>query len=252
MARLDSNGSTLNIFAWLAFLLPIAVMASIWVPEFNHYYVRMESLRAQDIEAAHTASDQSVLDEIGVYRVLNPWRNTEPLYKVIAEADGIVQGRYFANGHSEETFRWPFDPDDLRRGSLSWRFQFAAFIVPDRLLKAYELTKNEIYFQRAVDFIKAWDAYERSAWLPRGLLWSDHAVAERVYVIVDFWRIYRRHRDYDAKTAEELLTMLDQCAKLLAKSEYFTFATNHGVMHNLALMHAGLAVPRGYPQVCIF
>jgi len=27
------------------------------------------------------------------------------------------------------------------------------------------------------------------------------------------------------------------------KPDYFTFATNHGVIQNLALMHAGLAVP---------
>lgn len=233
-----------SILTWLAFLLPVVVIVSIWVPEFSHYYVPPERMRIEGIEAARVAPAQSVLDELGEYRVLNPWRNADVPEKVIAEANGLLQGKYIASVGTEVRFSWPFNPDDLHRGPLSWMLYFAAFAVPDGLLKAYQLTGNETYFDRALEFMLAWHDYEETVWRPRGLFWNDHAVAERIYVLVDFWRVYREHKRFDAKTAEKILLMLDRCAKLLAKPDHFTFATNHGVMQNLALMHAGIAVPQ--------
>ena len=243
-SREHPDGKHSAILAWMAFLLPIAVIVSVWVPEFAHYYVRPEPLRTQGIEAARVAPAQSVLDEIGQYRVRNPWRTDDAPETVIAEADGLLQGKYIADDGTEVIFKWPFDPEDLDRGPGSWQLLFAAFIVPDRLLKAYIVTGEKIYLDKAVDFIKAWHAYEDTVWLPRGLFWNDHATAERVYVLVDFWRVYRASEGFDANTAEQMLSILERCAKLLAKPDHFTFATNHGVMQNLALMHVGIAVPQ--------
>jgi Heparinase II/III N-terminus/Heparinase II/III-like protein len=227
-----------------AFLLPLAVIVSVWLPEFAHFYVRPQVPSETAIAAARAVPGQDVLDEISAYRVLNPWRNGDRPEVVIAEADRMLRGTYFNGDHTQVAFKWPFDPEDLDRGPLSWRLYFAAFIVPDRLIKAYTLTGREAYFEKAVEFIKAWHTYEKSVWLPRGLFWNDHAVAERVYVLVDVWRVYRTRADFDPTVAEQILAMLDRCAKLLAKPDHFTFATNHGVMQNLALMHLGVAVPQ--------
>lgn len=245
LLQVQSGKTPSALWSWLVlFLLPLAVLVSVWVPEFAHYYVRPAPVSAQTVELARTAPTQAILDEIGAYRVLHPWRDAVPATQVIAEADRILQGRYVPNDYTDVNFSWPFDPADIDAGPLSWRLYFAAFIVPDRLLKAYALTGKEIYFEKAVEFFKAWHAHEESLWRPKSLLWNDHALAERIYVLVDFWRIYRQHSGFDADTAAQMLRMMQRCADLLAKPSYFTFATNHGVMENLALMHLGVAIPQ--------
>ena len=59
----------------------------------------------------------------------------------------------------------------------------AAFAVPDFLLAAYAHTHREEFFTAARDFLLAWGAYERDAWLPKGDMWNDHATAARVNVL---------------------------------------------------------------------
>jgi hypothetical protein len=250
MGRLRSELSKIRqatkrpkVLTGLAFAIPLLVIGSVWLPEFAHYYVRLEPLDHHAIEAARFSPAAPVLNEIGRYRVMSAWRDAAPKEQVIAEADGILRGRYRPD-QAQVTFKWPLDPDDLDRGSSAWQFHFAAFVIPDRLLKAYLLTGNEIYFEKALEFVKTWHAYEASVWLPRGLLWNDHAVAERIYVLVDLWRMYRTHKNFDPRTAEQILNMVQRCTKLLAKPDHFTFATNHGVTQNLALMHAAISIPQ--------
>jgi hypothetical protein len=85
--------------------------------------------------------------------------------------------------------------------------------------------------------------YERQAWLPRGLMWNDHALSARVAVLVLFWRVYRHHPDFDPKVAMTVFELVDRSGQLLARLQLFTFFSNHGVMQNLALAHIAVAFP---------
>jgi hypothetical protein len=95
----------------------------------------------------------------------------------------------------------------------------------------------------ARDMILAWDRYERTAWQPRGFLWNDHATAARVRVLGEFWRLYRQRPDYAPEVGRVVLEQAARYRSLLADPGRFTFATNHGVMQNLALLEVGAVFP---------
>ena len=175
--------------------------------------------------------------------MLHPWRGAVASGEAIAEGDAALRGTYVtANGKSVR-FTWPFDPRELDRGPADWALDLAAFAIPDRLLKAFDATGKYEYLEKAVEFTLQWEQFEEAEWLPRGLSWNDHAIAERAYVLTDLWRAYRASPAYEPSRGERILRLAKRSAELLARPSHFTFATNHGVMQNLALMHIAIAMP---------
>ncbi|NDP41126.1 MAG: hypothetical protein GZ089_00150 [Aromatoleum sp.] len=193
------------------------------------------------------APSDAVLDELAKARILHPARDAVDRASAIVDADRALEGRFVTEDGTSVAFSWPFDAADLEQGPLDWSLAVAAFAIPDRLLKAYDATGELRYLDQAVEYVLAWQRFEASAWLPRGLMWNDHAIAERVYVLVDLWRSYRKHPRFDPERAKLLLVQAERCAIYLARPDHFTSATNHGVMQNLALMLVAIAMP-GLPD----
>ena len=100
----------------------------------------------------------------------------------------------------------------------------------------------------ARDMIVAWNAY-RPPPLPKGLLWNDHATAARIRVLGEFWRLdiggVPTHRP---EVGRAVLEQAARYGALLAKRGRFTFASNHGMMQNLALLQLERAFRR-WPAV---
>jgi len=225
----------------LTVLLPVLVMLSVWLLVLQHYAVDDVPVSADMVESARHAPSDAVLTELGDFSLL-PIENRGRAMEVKV-ADGILDGQLALPGLSPAPIGLPFEPDDLDGLPPALRLWFAAYTVPDFLLAAYVDTGREEFFAMARDTILAWDDYERSVRLPKGYLWNDHAIAARVRVLGEFWRIYRQRPDY---RAEDGLVVLQQAARyreLLSDPGHFTFATNHGLMQNLGLLHLEAAFP---------
>jgi hypothetical protein len=167
---------------------------------------------------------------------------------LLLSAEKLLRGEVDIPAIPVTRIRMPFAADDVDRGPVTWQLDMAALFVPDVLLRAYKITGRAEFFLTARDVILGWASYERSAWLPKGLLWNDHAIAARVAVLDEFWRLYRHRADYQPRVAKAILQFAARSAELLARPAHFTFATNHGIMQNLALWHFSLAFPT-LPQV---
>src|SRR5947207_5444976 len=137
----------------------------------------------------------------------------------------------------------PFSARDLDHVPPACQLPLAGFYVPDVLLRAYEVSGREDFLTAAQAFISAAAQYEESAWLPRGEFWNEHALAARVSVLANFWRLYRHSPNYQPGTARQVMQLLAHAEDLLASPSQFVFATNHGIMQNLALWHGSLAFP---------
>ena len=133
-----------------------------------------------------------------------------------------------------------------------WQLFVHSLGLPRVLLEAYKVDGRADFLRAAADYLVAYDAYESSGWRPGGYLWNDnwgrfvrndHAVSARVPVLVEFWRLYRRSPDYRPDVAKAVFRMAARCSYLLTHPSRFTFATNHGVMQNLATCQLSLSFP---------
>ena len=227
-------------FNIICVLFPAIVFIAIWVPPILHYYVPSIHVAEERIEAARKEPDDSVLDEIEDF-VQSKRKNDLDL--VIANAKQILKGELEIPHFPDTSFTFPFSKDDLDKKGPRWQLFFASLTIPYTLLRLYQETGNIDFLEAARDMISAFARYERSAWLPKGLLWNDHAIASRISVLAEFWKFYRRFPHYDLKVARDIFQLVARSAELLAKPSHFTFSTNHGIMQNIALLQIYLAFP---------
>lgn len=229
----------------ICYLLPVIVFSCIWLPLINHYHVRSIGIKDEIIDACRRMPADSVFNELKTFSfALELASNDDSQLVVIAEK--ILQGKVEIPGRPSIAIGMPFDADDLDKRIPTWpawRLFFAGFAIPDVLLRAYQVTGRDDFLMAARDIILAWATYQRDAWLPKGFLWNDHAIAARILVLANFWKLYRNHPDYEPEVAKNLFEMVARSGQLLAKPEHFTFSTNHGIMQNLALWHICLAFP---------
>ncbi len=227
--------------AVLTIVFFLAFLAIIWFPEFNRFYVSGETISVAMTDAGIIQPSDAVLVEMRAHRLLvRDWQNDVQL---IAAAENLLRGRAEIPGFQPLEVHLPFDPEDLERGTGTWQLQFAGLVVPEIFLDAYERTGREEFYEMARTVILAMGRYEQKAWLNKGFLWNDHAVASRVRTLADFWRIYRHRPDYRLEEAKELWGFVARTAALLAKPQQYTVATNHGVMQNIALWQICVAFP---------
>ena len=230
----------------LSLVAPMLVLGAVWWPDFAHYYISTPTISDQALATARRTPEDSLLQELSSYQLgIAPRAFAEGA--LVAIADKLLRGEVEIAGLTHTRITLPFSADDLDKGPGSWDLAFAALTLPDVLLRAYGQTHDDRYLFAARDMILGWAKYERGAWLPRGHLWNDHALAARVPVLADFWLAYRQHPAYDPAVARILFEFLGRTAYVLANPSHFTFSTNHGVMQNLALCHLSLAFP-GLPH----
>jgi hypothetical protein len=224
--------------------VPALVVLFVWAPLVRHYYVRAARITEHVVRQARQSPPDSVLRELNQLRLLKLGPDRKDILRMAEELrsrSGHVAGYPPAMiGYPPVRIGIPVDPRDLENVLPVWR---PFFIVPRILLDAHDATRRDGFLLTARDMILAWGRYERRALLPTGHLWNDHAIAHRIGVLTDFWRLYRRHPSYQPAVAKALLEQVDRSAKLLAKERLFTFNTNHGVMQNLALLHVSIAFP---------
>ena len=228
--------------------MPVLVIASIWIPVIYHYYVPSILVTEEMIDTARRVPNDSVLDEIRGFLCSDENGNSEEL---IAAGEKILRGEIAIPGYASKKIKMPFDVDDIDKGSPGWQLSLASFTIPRLLLSAYEMTGRDDFLMTARDVILGWASYERKAWLPKGYLWNDHAIAARISVLAKFWKLYRNHPDYESEVAKHIFQLVARSGQLLAKPSHFTFATNHGVMQNLALWQICLAFPT-LPNVAFY
>jgi hypothetical protein len=223
-------------------LLALAVLVSVWVPVWTHYWVATPSFGLDDIQQARTEGIDPALaaGKGDAYLLNSSWGSKSEL---IAAADAILGGRLRLPGFPEQYLGFPFDPDSLEIGASEFQLQIAALAVPRTLLDAFEVGGNPAYLEAAAQVISAYAEHDAATWIPRGLQWNDHAIAGRLIVLTRFWWLYRNHELFQPDVAGRALALAARSGSMLAKEGHFTFATNHGIMQNLALWHLVMAFP---------
>jgi Heparinase II/III-like protein/Heparinase II/III N-terminus len=228
----------------LSWVAPVAILAAVWFPHFAHYYVATPTVAAATVAASRRSPDDARLRELAGFAA--GFGVARPVFELDDARDAaakLLAGEVAVPGLPSRRVTLPFDPDDLDNELGAGALSFAGLVLPQLLLRAHADTGEDRYLFAARDMIVGWADYEARAWLPRGFLWNDHAIAARVPVLAAFWLAYRGHPAYDPAVAATVLRFAARCGVFLARPDHFTVATNHGVMQNLALWHLALAFP---------
>jgi hypothetical protein len=224
-----------------SYLLPAVVIGVLWLPVLRHYYVPGVSVSDGMVQVARDFPPDSVLDELKDFRLLEVgWKNKG---EIVDAASWMLREELRIPGYPRAHLTLPFSARDLDDCGPALSLPLAGFVVPDTLIQAYEITGRDEFLTAAETFILKFQAYEQAAFLPRGELWNDHAIAARIPVLANFWRLYRHSPNYRPDVGKKILQTVARSEQLLAKPDHFTFNTNHGIMQNLALWHASLAFP---------
>lgn len=240
--RLEKSTWSAKFSVLLGVLVALAVIAAIWFPEFELWYVRPEQASAEVLGRLKAEPATEVLNELGQMDLKHRSSPVSPS-DVIRMADSVRRGVFSFPGLPDQPISPVFSPADLVKGSLKWQLMFASLAAVDQLLEAYRLTGKEEYFELARDNIVAFSHFESSRWLDMGFLWNDHAIAARVSVLIKFWALYRQRADFDSETARKVLLLVARSGLLLAKPEHYAWRTGHGIVSNIALLQISVAFP---------
>lgn len=228
----------------LSWVAPVAILVAVWLPHFAHYYVATPAIPPTAVAASRSHPDDARLRELAGFSAgFGVARPVFELADARAAAARLLAGEVAVPGLPPRRVTLPFNPDDLDNELGAGALSFAGLVLPQLLVRAYTDSGEDRYLFAARDMIVGWADYEARAWLPRGFLWNDHAIAARIPVLAAFWLAYRGHPAYDPAVAATVLRFAARGGEFLARPDHFTVATNHGVMQNLALWHLALAFP---------
>lgn len=224
-----------------------AFVALVWLPEISAYWVPNVSPDSDQQERARFQPADAILDEIARQRFGMPDK-PEALGPVarqyaIQRADNLLSGQVAFADEPPTAVSVPFESSNLSRGSPAYQLHVASMGTVDIMLDAYQATGRRRYLDAAMRELSAFDRVDRWSLIPRGLLWNDHALANRMSIIAHMWRVIRRGSLAEPRFERELLSFASRTAARLAKPNLFTYRTNHGVMQNLALLQYAAAFP---------
>lgn len=230
-----------SCYRYLVLLLPISIIALIWLPIIEKYSVTNVHILDSQIQDSRFMPERKVLEELANVR----WFPEDRLEDgaIIDLAKSILAQEYVVPGGNSDPIGVPFSESDIDRGLPRSQLFLAGLGLPRILLQAYEISGRDDFLYTAGEIILAWGSYERQAILPRGKLWNDHAIADRILVLAHFWQHYRSHPSFNIENARQILEFANRSCQMLANPSHFTYSTNHGIIQNLALLHASLAFP---------
>jgi len=216
-------------------------LATVWLPEFRHYATGDTEVSGQTLRSALARGVTPQMRELESLD-FTPLAGRSPEALVVG-ALAARAGRLATFDGQAMPIDGSFSPLDYGSTSSAIQLQIASLAVPFLYLKAAPLSGDDTFFDGAREYLKRWWAFERTSRLPRGLQWNDHAVAARVYVLIQYWMAAAARGRLSYEDAQFILEAIAKSVALLEKPEYFTYRTNHGVMQNLALLHVAVAFP---------
>lgn len=235
----------------LAFLVNLVMvlvaLALIWEAEVRAYWVWPAPIGGPVLQRARVEPAPAVLQAVAKQRLGLPatYENAPKVdtAEAVRKAELLLSGTVEIHRRPPVTVAVPFERSNFKVGKLSHQLFIAGLVPVDFLLQAYRSSGEERFLRAAVDEIVAFERVDRFSLVPTGFQWNDHALANSMSILAETWSYIRGRQDLDPAAAEALLRLAARTADRLAKPEFFTFRTNHGIMQSVALMQFAAAFP---------
>jgi|GEM_PF-5693733 len=159
---------------------------------------------------------------------------------LIRDANSILNGHINFNARwqsfkYENEIDWTEDPYK----NSSWLNALFSLRMIAVLTAAYELESNPLYLEKGKELLQSWDeSFEKNSLLSKrkNVIWSDHAVSNRVINLIYFYYILKDSGLLDKKTKIMIAKHLEQSGYWLYDYKNYTVG-NHAVMMDRALLY---------------
>jgi hypothetical protein len=238
-----------GLFALLANIAGVVCAALlVWSPEIGAYWVWPSAPQDAAVDRARIEPADALLEEIARQRLglavvpkSTPAREHAEILRAAERL--LMSGEVQFPKQPAIRVHVPFGAANLDAGPPTHQLYIAGMGTVDLLLQAYRISADERFLRAAREEVIAFAEVDRRALVPRGFLWNDHALANRLSILTDFWQLVRRRADLDGASATQVLALAARTAERLAKPALFTYRSNHGVMQNVALLQYAAAFP---------
>ena len=231
----------------LSVLIPLGLL---WIPPLRHFHIPAASISPTVANGVLRGMNANACGELARFDLLPlglPERRDslapiDPLARRLL--DSLSRGVLPLQFGSRLIFSPTFAAADFGQPDSYLKLNVAGLAVPRALLWAWRTTRDPKWLALAHGYVDSWWKVERQTVLPRDFQWNDHAVAARALTLTAYLCAMRNQPQFTDSAAADVLTMLTTSGERLAKPEYFTFRTNHGVMQNIALLAIAANFPR--------
>lgn len=156
---------------------------------------------------------------------------------VLDMAGSIMESRYQFLGYDPVKLPQDLTWTETAYGDRSWNFSLHKMDHVAVLTRAFQLTDNDAYLQRAEDHVFDW-IHDNTRYFfdaPSKFTWHDHATAFRLENWLFFYGLWTRSALATAPERETLLRAMLGHGIRLANNEFYTSNHNHGVDQDRAL-----------------
>lgn len=226
----------------LAVIGPVIPLTVTWKPSLGITGIRGETPDHDTVRQLRSVPGDVTLDEIDKLSVAAGGLGISSDSEIVAAAEHALDGQMSVDKNlrdvrvPETGFNAIFDDKILD-------LKFCSLIVPNMLVRAFEVSGDVRYLNAAVVYVLEWAKFEASLTIPSGLVFNDHATAARAIVVTEVWRHYRKSESFEESRAVELLTYVQKISNLLRYQGLYEYRTNHGIMQSLSLLHLAIAFP---------
>ncbi len=199
---------------------------------------------AEQIEGLRQSPSDALLAEMRSMGTGAPIFDELNAPEVLRIANATLAGKGYVNAYGMSSpVSAPFAIDATVTENSTAGLRICSLVVPSLLTRAYAVSGDMKYLDAAVAYVLDWSEFEAKLWLPKGLVFNDHATAARAIVVTEVWRLYRQSELYQPDRALALLRYVQKLMRLLREDRLYEYRTNHGLMQTLSLLHLSTAFP---------
>lgn len=122
-----------------------------------------------------------------------------------------------------------------KQSAQTYQVYIQSLLYVNPLLKMYELTQDEIYYQKAEEIITSWLNYQDNT--SNIMVWKEHPVSNRVLTFLYFLSLKETEQSLYNKVISSIVDHLDY---LVDPKNYIP--TNHGLMMDKAILVSSLFI----------
>jgi hypothetical protein len=159
-------------------------------------------------------------------------------------ADALMSGVLALPPHPNATL--PANPswDEDPFGDSNWRFQYHSFRWSLPLLLAWQQTGDEAYLDRLLFLMQDYAEDMLASTGPLDMTWYDMSASLRVEHWLTIWRELLAADRIDPALMHRFLLWFWLHGDRLANQVHYHWYTNHGTLHNRALLVLSLVLPQ--------